>query len=86
MRSINFINMKYVCDVCGWVYDPAVGVPEAGIPAGTPWEEVPEDFVCPLCGVGKDEFSAEYFFAPCPSGREFFLQECDMRQCVISQI
>ena len=59
MRSIKFINMKYVCDVCGWVYDPAVGVPEAGIPAGTPWEEVPEDFVCPLCGVGKDEFSAE---------------------------
>ena len=86
MRSINFINMKYVCDVCGWVYDPAVGVPEAGIPAGTPWEEVPEDFVCPLCGVGKDEFSAEESFAPCPSGREFFLLESDMCQCVISQI
>ena len=48
---------KYVCEVCGWEYDPAVGVPEAGIEPGTPWEAVPEDFVCPLCGVGKDQFS-----------------------------
>jgi rubredoxin-NAD+ reductase len=48
---------KYVCDVCGWEYDPAVGVEEAGIAAGTAWEDVPADFVCPLCGVGKDEFS-----------------------------
>ena len=46
---------KYVCDVCGWEYDPAVGA--EGIPAGTPWEQVAEDFICPLCGVGKDEFS-----------------------------
>ena len=52
----NYNNMKkYVCDVCGWEYDPAVGA--EGIAAGTPWEQVPEDFVCPLCGVGKDEFS-----------------------------
>ncbi len=52
------MNMKkYICDVCGWEYDPAVGA--EGIPAGTPWEQVPEDFVCPLCGVGKDEFSAQ---------------------------
>ena len=48
---------KYVCDVCGWEYDPTVGVEEAGINPGTPWKDVPEDFVCPLCGVGKDEFS-----------------------------
>ena len=48
---------KYICDVCGWEYDPAVGVEEAGIAPGTAWENVPEDFVCPLCGVGKDEFS-----------------------------
>lgn len=39
---------KYVCNVCGWVYDPEVGVPEADIPAGTPFEELPDDFVCPL--------------------------------------
>ena len=48
---------KYVCDVCGWEYDPAVGLPEAGIPAGTPFEDLPDDFECPLCSVGKDEFS-----------------------------
>jgi len=50
---------KYVCDVCGWVYDEAEGAPDAGIDAGTTWENVPEDFVCPLCGVGKDSFSEE---------------------------
>ncbi len=50
---------KYVCDMCGWEYDPAQGCPEAGIEPGTPWEQVPDDFVCPLCGVGKDQFSAE---------------------------
>lgn len=48
---------KYVCDVCGWEYDPTKGVEEAGIASGTSWENVPVDFVCPLCGVGKDEFS-----------------------------
>ena len=48
---------KYVCDVCAWEYDPEVGVPEAGIAPGTKWEDVPEDFVCPLCGVGKDQLS-----------------------------
>lgn len=48
---------KYVCDVCGWVYDPAVGDPENGIEPGTAFEDIPDDLVCPLCGVGKDEFS-----------------------------
>ena len=48
---------KYVCDVCGWEYDPEIGCPDAGIEPGTPWEEVPEDFECPLCAVGKDQFS-----------------------------
>jgi rubredoxin len=50
---------KYVCDVCGYVYDPAEGDPDAGIPAGTPFEELPDSWTCPLCGVGKDEFSPE---------------------------
>ena len=50
---------KYKCDICGWEYDPAVGVPEAGIAPRTPWQEVPYDFVCPLCGVGKEDFSEE---------------------------
>ena len=50
---------KYICDVCGYVYDEVAGDPDNGIAAGTKWEDVPEDFVCPLCGVGKDSFSKE---------------------------
>ena len=46
---------KWVCDVCGYVYDPEVG--DNGVVAGTAWEDVPEEWVCPLCGVGKDQFS-----------------------------
>ena len=51
--------MKYVCDVCGWIYNEAEGYPEGGIAPGTKWEDVPADFECPLCCVGKDQFSAE---------------------------
>ena len=51
--------MKYVCDVCGWEYDEEQGYPEGGIAPGTKWEDVPEDFECPMCSVGKDQFSAE---------------------------
>lgn len=50
---------KYVCDICGYVYDEEAGDLENGIAPGTAWEELPEDFVCPLCGVGKDNFSEE---------------------------
>jgi len=50
---------KYVCNICGYVYDPVVGDPDNGIPAGTAFEEVPADWVCPICGSGKDEFEAE---------------------------
>ena len=48
---------KYICDVCGYEYDPAVDDPDNGIAAGTPFEELPEDWACPLCGVGKSDFS-----------------------------
>jgi len=48
--------MKYVCSVCGEVYDPEKGLPEEGIAPGTAWEDVPEDFRCPTCGMGKDKF------------------------------
>ena len=51
--------MKYVCDVCGWEYDEELGYPEGGIAPGTRWEDIPEDFECPLCMVGKDQFSEE---------------------------
>ncbi|MBQ0165396.1 MAG: rubredoxin [Bacteroidales bacterium] len=50
---------KYVCNLCGWEYDPEVGCPEDGIAPGTPFEDLPDDFVCPLCGAGKEEFSEE---------------------------
>ena len=50
---------KYVCDMCGYIYDTAEGDPDNGVAPGTPWEKVPEDWVCPLCGVGKDQFSKE---------------------------
>lgn len=50
---------KYVCNICGYIYDEAAGDAEHGIAAGTKWEDVPADFVCPLCGVGKDDFSEE---------------------------
>ena len=49
--------MKYVCDVCGWEYDEEKGYPEGGIAPGPKWEDIPEDFECPLCSVGKDQFS-----------------------------
>ena len=49
--------MKYVCNICGYIYDEVEGDLENGIAAGTKWEDLPEDFVCPVCGVGKDDFS-----------------------------
>lgn len=48
---------KYVCDICGWVYDPAAGYPASGVEPGTAFENLPDDFVCPECGAGKDSFS-----------------------------
>ena len=47
----------YVCDICGWEYDEAKGDPEHGIAPGTKFEDLPADFACPLCSVGKDSFS-----------------------------
>lgn len=47
---------KYRCTVCEWVYDPEIGDPEQGIEPGTPFESLPEEWVCPLCSVGKEEF------------------------------
>ena len=48
--------MKYVCEVCGWIYDEAMGDEDLGIAAGTKFEDLPEDFLCPLCMVGKEQF------------------------------
>jgi rubredoxin len=49
---------KYVC-VCGYVYDPEVGDPDSGIAPGTAFEDIPDDWVCPICGVGKDMFEKQ---------------------------
>lgn len=48
---------KYICEVCDWVYDPAVGDPDGGIEPGVPFSDLPDDWVCPVCGVGKDQFA-----------------------------
>jgi rubredoxin len=50
---------KYVCDVCGYVYDPAEGDPEHGVQPGTAFADVPDEWVCPLCGMGKEVFNPE---------------------------
>ena len=47
---------KYECTVCGWVYDPEKGDPEGDIKPGTPFEDLPPDYECPVCGAGKDAF------------------------------
>ncbi len=49
--------MKYKCDVCEYIYDEEAGDPDSGIAAGTKWSDVPEDWACPECGAGKDQFS-----------------------------
>ena len=48
---------KYICGPCGYEYDPAVGDPDNGIAPGTAFEDLPEDWVCPVCGASKEEFS-----------------------------
>ena len=50
---------KYVCTVCGYVYDESVGIPDAGIAPGTIWSDLPEDWVCPLCGAAKSDFEKQ---------------------------
>ena len=51
--------MRYVCVVCGWVYDEELGLPEQGIAPGTKFSDLPDDFQCELCGVGKEDFEVE---------------------------
>ncbi|MCD5411534.1 MAG: rubredoxin [Thermodesulfovibrionales bacterium] len=47
---------KYECTICGYVHDPEVGDPENDIPAGTPFDNLPDEWVCPVCGASKDQF------------------------------
>jgi rubredoxin len=48
---------KWECSVCGYVYDPEIGDPEHDVPAGTPFEQLPENWSCPVCGAAKSEFA-----------------------------
>ncbi|HJA25785.1 MAG TPA: rubredoxin [Candidatus Fournierella merdigallinarum] len=57
----------YVCSVCGYVYEEEKGIPSAGIAPGTRWEELPADWVCPLCGAGKSAFKEKGAAAPAPA-------------------
>ncbi len=50
---------KYVCGMCGYVYDPEEGDSDAGIDPGTAFEDLPDDWTCPICGVGKEDFEKE---------------------------
>lgn len=50
---------RWICTICQYVYDPAAGDPDRGIAPGTPFESIPEDWSCPLCGAGKDVFEKE---------------------------
>jgi rubredoxin len=50
---------RYVCTVCGYVYDPAAGDPDSGVAAGTKFEDLPDDWVCPVCGAPKQDFEKE---------------------------
>lgn len=50
---------RWVCEPCGWIYDPAEGDPDSGIEPGVAFEDLPEDWSCPVCGATKDLFSKE---------------------------
>lgn len=73
---------KYVCSVCGYIYDEARGIPEAGISPGTKWEDLPEDWVCPLCGSAKSEFKKKESPAPTEEKKPIFVIEAstDMKE------
>ncbi|MFP3317565.1 MAG: rubredoxin [Thermoplasmata archaeon] len=50
------MGIKYQCSVCGYIYDPDIGEPDRGIPPGTPFDELPDDYTCPVCGASKELF------------------------------
>jgi rubredoxin len=50
---------RYLCTICGYVYDPEQGDPDSGVAPGTKWEDVPDDWECPVCGAPKDDFEKE---------------------------
>jgi rubredoxin len=60
MKASTLETTRYrclVCAICGWIYNEKEGAPDEGIPAGTRWEDIPADWICPDCGTGKDDFA-----------------------------
>lgn len=79
---------KYVCTVCGYVYDEAAGIPDSGIAPGTMWEDIPEDWTCPLCGATKAEFK-EQSAEEKPTAKNVSVQETyeeDMRELSFGEL
>ncbi|WP_312611560.1 rubredoxin [Oscillibacter sp.] len=74
--------VKYVCSICGFIYDEAKGIPEAGIAPGTAWEVLPEDWICPLCGAAKSEFDKQKEPATTPKMEQISVIEsfADMKE------
>lgn len=73
-------TVTYVCDICDWVYDEKHGDPDGGIAPGTPWEEIPDDWVCPVCGAGKDDFSRVISKPPeSASSEDFYLAKWERK-------
>lgn len=56
LNSFLMKNSKYKCTICGHVYDPEMGDPDSGIAPGTAFEDIPDDWVCPICQVGKEDY------------------------------
>jgi len=56
LKGLNDNMKKYKCTICGYLYDPEQGDPSDGIEAGIPFNKLPDDYICPVCGAGKDEF------------------------------
>jgi len=58
LKGVNIEMQKFKCTVCGYIYDPAKGDPDSGIAPGTAFNDLPDNWVCPVCGVGKDQFES----------------------------
>ncbi|MEG2931032.1 MAG: rubredoxin [Ruthenibacterium sp.] len=79
---------KYVCTICGYLYDEAAGIPASGIAPGTAWEQLPEGWVCPLCGAAKSEFKCKDApaQAPAASAAQAEPLDADMREMSVGEV
>lgn len=77
---------KYICTVCGFIYDEAVGIPSAGIPAGTKWDDLPKDWICPLCGASKSEFKEKTDFVPAPVSKKPVIKNDSMKELSVGEV